>query len=220
MVILSGEEREGRASGSADLPPPHGLTSPAGQPWFSRTWLPLLEQGSTCCCPPARTRGQVTRARGDGTALEQAITSPPPLPHSSSPSWAAGPSFFPLPRSPPKLGAVTSGHPLLLALLLFWGGTRGGERWKTSPAQKRRRASPARPSPCSMLHGRGWSEAHWEAGLVAWRGTERGEGDCPVSPDPKGGTWRGPGPPGCPRHSGSVLAPSRTSSAAATRRSS
>lgn len=45
---------------------------------------------------------------------------------------------------------------------------------------------------------------------------EQEEGDYPVSMDLKRGTWRWPGLLERPSHSASVLAPSRTLSAAAT----
>lgn len=48
LVVLRGEGREGRVLGGAELPPPRGLPSPAGQPWLPRAKLPPPEQGRTC----------------------------------------------------------------------------------------------------------------------------------------------------------------------------
>ena len=84
-----------------------------------------------------------------------------------------------------------------------------------NPAQKRRRASPACLDPWSTGEGgvrlagrQGW----WLS--VGW--SKEGRVSCVHRS--KGRHLKGPGPPGCPSHSGSVVAPSRTSSAAATRK--
>lgn len=55
--------------------------------------------------------------------------------------------------TPTKLGAGMHRYPMLLALLLFWGGERGGGGVERSPAQKRRRASPACLDPWSTGEG-------------------------------------------------------------------
>lgn len=84
----------------------------------------LAPQGQAA---PARARQDLLTPPGTGQrgwgSPRAGNMSPPSLPTASLPSGQLPPAF-----SLPRAAAVTPSPPLLLALLLFWGGRRGGER--------------------------------------------------------------------------------------------
>lgn len=158
------------------------------------------ETGSTC-----QQGWDRTRASG---------MSPPSLPSAAPASLCSIAAPQPAPSLLPSLVQGCTGTPCCLPSSCSGVGREEGgvER---SPAQKRRRTSPA----CLDL----WSTREGGVRLAErqgwWLSMGWSEGEeYPVSTDPRGGTWRGPGSLGCPSHSGSVVAPSRTLSAAATRK--
>lgn len=130
-----------------------------------------LAPSGTCClskaipadAPRCGCRDKMC-ARGDGSALEQAVrVSSPSCPSSCLSLLCSWP--------PACLPAGIHRDPMLLALLLFWGEREEG-RVERSPAQKRRRESPARLDPWSTgedgvrLAGRQgwWLSVGWSKG--------------------------------------------------------
>lgn len=123
----------------------------------------LPEQGSMCCCCQVWVQTGNVCWRG-GSALEQVIPVSFPWCPSSCPSLLCS-------WPPACHHAGTHRYPVLLALLLFWGEREQGHVEK-SPAQKRRRESPACLDPWSTgedgvrLAGRQgwWLSVGWSKG--------------------------------------------------------